>query len=246
MTLTWPPGNYTEFELPVEFAIGAVFFFAITGALAAIRRHYDIIGVFTMAFVTGLGGALIRDGVFIQHGPPALMRDWRYLGAVPWWLRGRMAGGTSHRTFPTFDRRRGRGRARRFQRRRMQISKAAGLGVVASVLVGVINACGGGLLRDVIVRDEPLMLKPGQFYVLASVVGCGLFAYLTTEGILELFPGRHDRDWSHLFVPAALHPFQLAHDPVKSWRRPPGVRRRRSTSLRFEFISVLIGLTFRW
>ncbi len=46
-------------------------------------------------------------------------------------------------------------------------------------MIGTINAVGGGLLRDIIVRIEPLMLKPGQFYVLAALLGSGLFAGLT-------------------------------------------------------------------
>jgi uncharacterized membrane protein YeiH len=51
--------------------------------------------------------------------------------------------------------------------------------VAASVLVGVINASGGGLLRDVLVRDEPLIFKPGQYYTLAAFTGCLLFVILT-------------------------------------------------------------------
>jgi uncharacterized membrane protein YeiH len=49
---------------------------------------------------------------------------------------------------------------------------------VAAVFVGVTNACGGGLLRDIITREEPLMLKPGQFYVLASLLGSAIFVTL--------------------------------------------------------------------
>jgi uncharacterized membrane protein YeiH len=171
--------------MPVEFAIGAVFFFAITGALAAMKRQYDLIGVFSMAFVTGLGGALIRDGVFIQDGPPALTRDWRYLGAVVagclvGWLLGKFIE-RFQRLIAVID---AIGLAA-FSVVGVQMSRAAGLSIPASVLVGVINACGGGLLRDVIVRDEPLMMKPGQFYVLASLIGSGLFAYLTLKGWLN-------------------------------------------------------------
>ena len=46
-----------------------------------------------------------------------------------------------------------------------------GLTIAAAILVGVINAVGGGLLRDLLVRDEPLLLKPGQFYTLAALGG---------------------------------------------------------------------------
>src|SRR6185369_3867521 len=66
----------------------------------------------------------------------------------------------------------------------VQKSLAAGLSVPAAILVGVINACGGGLLRDVITREEPLVMKPGQFYAMASLLGCGIFVVLTRQALL--------------------------------------------------------------
>ena len=62
-----------EFQLPALFDLGATFAFALTGALAAIRRGYDIVGVFFLALASGLGGGLIRDGVFIQGGTTPLL-----------------------------------------------------------------------------------------------------------------------------------------------------------------------------
>jgi uncharacterized membrane protein YeiH len=168
-----------DFYLPPMFDIGAVFFFALTGGLAAVRRGYDFIGLFTMSFVTGLGGGLIRDGVFLQDGPPALTKDWRYLVAV---IAACVAGWAVGHLLERF-------------RKVIAVLDAVGLGaysvvgvskslaiglsVPAAILVGVMNACGGGLLRDVIVREEPLLLKPGQFYAVASLLGCILFVVLT-------------------------------------------------------------------
>jgi uncharacterized membrane protein YeiH len=60
----------------------------------------------------------------------------------------------------------------------------AGLAAPAAVLVGVINAAGGGLVRDVITRMEPLVFKPGQFYVLTAVAGAITFVFLAAQ--LEL------------------------------------------------------------
>jgi len=168
----------SEFYLPPVFDFVAVSFFALTGALAAMRRGYDIIGLFAVAFVTGLGGALIRDGLFLQDGPPALTRHWGYLAAV---LSGCFVG-WSVGTF-----------LERFRNALavidaiglgaysvvgVQKSVAAGLSFPAAIFVGVTNACGGGLLRDIITREEPLVLKPGQFYVLASLLGSGIFVTL--------------------------------------------------------------------
>ena len=47
------------------------------------------------------------------------------------------------------------------------------------MLVGLCNAVGGGLLRDVIVREEPLLMKPGQLYFLATLVGCVAFVLMS-------------------------------------------------------------------
>lgn len=169
----------TEFYLPIEFDIGAVFFFALTGALAAMRRGYDLIGLFTMAFVTGLGGALIRDGLFLQDGPPPLTKDGRLLIAV---LAGCLAGWAMGRFLERFQRviavidAVGLGA---YSVVGMSKSLAVGLSLPAAILIGVINGCGGGLLRDIIVREEPLLLKPGQFYVVASLLGCTVFAIMT-------------------------------------------------------------------
>ena len=56
-----------QFQLPFALDLGASFLMAVTGAWAAIRRRYDFIGVFVLALVTGLGGGLLRDAVFIQQ-----------------------------------------------------------------------------------------------------------------------------------------------------------------------------------
>jgi uncharacterized membrane protein YeiH len=174
----------STFELNVAFDLGATFFFALTGALAGIRRRYDFIGLLALALVTGLGGSLMRDGLFLQTGPPAVARDGRYLIAV---LAGCMAGGVVGN------------RVERFKKViavldavglsvygvvGAQKALGIGLGIPAAVLIGVINASGGGLLRDIITRQEPLVFKPGQFYVLASLLGCGLFAVFHRQTVV--------------------------------------------------------------
>src|SRR3954466_81258 len=68
--------------LPPFIDLGATVLFSITGATVAIRRHYDVVGVFVLALASGLGGGLLRDGIFIQAGPPAAMRDGSYITAV--------------------------------------------------------------------------------------------------------------------------------------------------------------------
>jgi uncharacterized membrane protein YeiH len=169
-----------SFDLPVLFDLGATFAFALTGALAGIKRGYDIVGVFFLALASGIGGGLIRDAVFIQGtGPTALLTDPRYieviLGAT---IFGALFGGRVkhlHRLIAVLDAL-GLGAYAAFG---TQKALVADLAIPAAILVGVINAVGGGLLRDVITREEPLVFKPGQFYVLTAVGGSVAFVFLT-------------------------------------------------------------------
>jgi uncharacterized membrane protein YeiH len=167
-----------QYTLPIYFDLGATFLYALSGALVAIRRQYDIVGLFVLALVTGVGGGLIRDSIFIQNGPPLAMQDERYLYVI---LGGCLVAAlfTSRmdrlqRVFLLADAL-GLGA---YAVVGVEKSLNAGLSTVAAVMVGVINASGGGLLRDVLVREEPLLFKPGQLYVLAALVGAGLFTVL--------------------------------------------------------------------
>lgn len=162
-------------QLPLIFDLVATLVSALAGALVAVRRQYDYVGVFALAFVTGLGGALIRDGIFLQGGPPAAVRDSRYLVAV---LAATVIAvgidqlGTSlSRVVLVFDAI-GLGVYAVVGADR---SLVAGLGHLGAILVGVINAVGGGVLRDVFTREEPVVFKPGQFYATAAAVAAGLY-----------------------------------------------------------------------
>jgi uncharacterized membrane protein YeiH len=57
----------------------------------------------------------------------------------------------------------------------------AGLPSEAALLVGVCNAVGGGLIRDVLVREEPVLLKPGTLFAIAALAGCFCFVVLSYE-----------------------------------------------------------------
>ena len=167
-----------HFILPVEIDLAATFVFGLTGALAAMKRGYDWIGLFALAFATAVGGGLVRDGLFISQGPAAITKDSRYIIVV---LVAALAA-------PLF-----RSHLIRYNKLiawldalglgayavvGIEKSINAELSIAAAVLVGVINAVGGGVLRDILVREEPLLFKPGQFYALAAIAGCLLYVLL--------------------------------------------------------------------
>jgi uncharacterized membrane protein YeiH len=178
-----------SFQLPVWFDLGATFAFALTGSIAAIKRGYDIVGVFFLALASGLGGGLIRDGVFIKNsGPTPLLSDPRYIQiVVAATVAGALFGGRVkrfHRVIAIIDAL-GLGAYAVFG---VQKSLQAGLAIPAAILVGVINAAGGGLLRDVLTGEEPLVFKPGQFYVLTALAGAVTFVFLTAQTGLTATP----------------------------------------------------------
>jgi uncharacterized membrane protein YeiH len=170
-----------QFTFPIYFDLSATFLYALTGALVAVRRQYDIIGLFVLALVCGVGGGLMRDSIFIQNGPPLAIRDDRYLYAV---LAGCLVALLfGHRMdrlqkIVLFADALGLGA---YAVVGVTRSLNANFGILAAIMIGVINASGGGLLRDVLVREEPLLFKPGQVYVLAALVGAGLFVLLLKE-----------------------------------------------------------------
>jgi len=171
-----------QFQLPALFDLGATFAFALTGTLVALKRGYDIVGMFFLALASGLGGGLIRDGIFIPGtGPTPLLTDPRYIEVV---AAATLAGALFGRQITRFHRvvavidALGLGAYAAFG---TQKSLQAGLAVPAAILVGVINAAGGGLLRDVLTGEEPLVFKPGQFYVLTAVAGAVTFVFLTVQ-----------------------------------------------------------------
>jgi uncharacterized membrane protein YeiH len=164
------------------FDLFAVFMFATSGALAAIRKKYDFIGVLMLAFVSGLGGGLIRDAIFIQAGPPKAFTDSNYLVVI---LAAFLLSMIFHN------------RLSRLKRTTL-IVDALGLGAygvvgsqaalqahlvpLAAIMVGVFNATGAGVIRDVLIREEPIIFKPGQFYAGASIAGCSIFVLMITFG----------------------------------------------------------------
>ncbi|VTT98440.1 Uncharacterized protein OS=Anaeromyxobacter sp. (strain Fw109-5) GN=Anae109_2951 PE=4 SV=1: UPF0126: UPF0126 [Gemmataceae bacterium] len=166
-------------QLPIEFDVLATFVSAVAGALVAVRRGYDYVGVFALAFVTGLGGALLRDGIFLQTGPAAVVRDSRIILAVLAATLVSAAINQLGRRLSLF--------VLVFDAVGLGVyavvgadrSQAAGLGHLGAVLVGVVNAVGGGVLRDVLTREEPVLFKPGQFYGMAALTAAGVFVGLT-------------------------------------------------------------------
>ena len=145
------------------------FVFALSGATVATRRQLDLFGVLVLSFAASSAGGICRD-VLIGATPPAALRDWRYLAVA-------MAAGLI--TFlwaPLIER----------MKTPVRMFDAAGLGLFAvagaqkaldyglnpvmAALLGMLTGIGGGMLRDVLLADVPMVLR-ADLYAIAALAG---------------------------------------------------------------------------
>jgi len=149
--------------------ICGTFVFAVSGAFKAARHELDLLGVLVLAIATGVGGGIIRD-ITLGCIPPAAFQDEIYLlvcvigGLVVFFAAGKIA--------PRWD--------------CVMFADAVGLSVFAAIgaakgqmydlgsigiiMMAAITSTGGGLIRDVLVREIPAVLK-ADFYATAALIG---------------------------------------------------------------------------
>lgn len=151
--------------------------FAASGASAGVAKRLDLFGVVFVGFVAALGGGILRD-VFIGARPPLAFADWRYLAVAvvasvaTFWLHPQVS--RLHTTVLVLD--------------------AAGLGLFAATgtlkaidagvpptgacLIGMLAGVGGGLVRDLLTVEIPVVLRR-EIYAVAALLGAALVATLT-------------------------------------------------------------------
>lgn len=163
----------TESSTQLVLDLIGVFVFALSGALAAVRARLDLFGVIVVASVTALGGGVIRD-TLIAANPPYSFRHPAYL------ITPVLAAMVAFRWHPQVARLRkpvlvldAAGLAL-FAVTGTQAPLRSGLGLAASTVIGVLAAIGGGLLRDILLRQIPVVLQRGEIYAFAALVGAGL------------------------------------------------------------------------
>lgn len=172
------------FRIPILLDCATTLLWAFSGALVAVRRGLDIMGVAVLAFVTALGGGLIRDGLLLHQKPVAVTSPY-YLPIIAGTallvglLRIRLEPLTRHRSVDTLDAL-GMGA---YAVVGMQMAMGAGFTAGGVILTGLINAVGGGILRDMMVREVPAILMPSQYYSLSVLAGCVLFWLLAAHHI---------------------------------------------------------------
>jgi uncharacterized membrane protein YeiH len=158
---------------------GAVAVFSATGALAAARRKHDIVTFTFFGAVTGVGGGTLRD--LLIGAPVFWVERPEYLGvcalaALAVWLVG--WGRWRERVLTWLD---AVGMAAYAV---VGALKASSLGVPlpSSMVMGVLTATFGGIIRDVL-AEEPSVLLRRELYVTAALVGAGVFVLVRALGL---------------------------------------------------------------
>jgi uncharacterized membrane protein YeiH len=153
--------------------------FAVSGALLAAEKKQTLVTFVFFAVVTGVGGGTLRDlligaPVFWVHTNATLLiciaaalLVWissrrRFAGKALLWFDA--AGLAAYATYGA--------------------AKALGFGVapVPAFAMGVLSACAGGIIRDVLAGEPSILMRP-ELYVTAAALASGLFVGLTFAGL---------------------------------------------------------------
>ncbi|TVR15664.1 MAG: trimeric intracellular cation channel family protein [Balneolaceae bacterium] len=172
--------NVSAEEILLIIEAAGIFAFAVSGAMAAIRSRYDLFGIFVLAFVTAIGGGTIRD-LLISNVPVTWLTNslaiysvlagfiftllvFKRINKLEGWLFTFDAAGLG--LFTVMG---------------TQIGLEAGMSPGISVALGAITGCFGGVIRDVLAGEPPLIFQK-EIYAIAAVVGGIIFIT-----IIELF-----------------------------------------------------------
>ena len=149
--------------------LAGTFAFGLSGGLVGVRARLDLFGIIVLAAVVGLVGGITRD-ILLGSLPPATFSDWRYLavaaaaGLVAFFARPALE--RFSRPVTIFD----ATALSLFCVTGAMKGLAFGVGPVQAVLLGVITATGGGMLRDVLVREVPTVLRR-ELYAVPALIG---------------------------------------------------------------------------
>lgn len=155
--------------------------FAAGGAFSALKAtRLDVTGVLTLGLITALGGGIIRD-LLIGAVPPQALTTWYYpVAALAGSLLPFLAPDPSHvlkRTIALID----AVGLSLFAVAGAQKALVLGLGPGVAIAMGGITAVGGGILRDLMVRKVPVVLRR-DFYLIPALVGAAVLVVAAELG----------------------------------------------------------------
>jgi uncharacterized membrane protein YeiH len=165
---------YTVLDLLGTFAFG------VSGAVAARQQRLDLFGIATITFIVACGGGILRD-LCLGTLPPAGLSSWRYLAvslvAAAWVVCAYPMVCRMKSPVQLFDSI-GLGL---FAVAGAKKALAAHAGAEVAILLGMVSAVGGGVLRDILLSRVPSILQR-EIYASAALAGAGVEVLLNYTG----------------------------------------------------------------
>jgi uncharacterized membrane protein YeiH len=159
-------------RLPLVLDLTGTFVFALSGALAGVKRELDLFGVLVLSFAAATSGGIARD-LLIGSIPPGAVNDWRYLGV------SLFAGVITFYFSPLIVR----------MSNPVLLFDAAGLALFAvtgaskalayglnplmAIVLGMVTGIGGGMARDLLLAEIPVVLR-AELYAVAALAGASV------------------------------------------------------------------------
>lgn len=165
-------GGHGAGTLLLVIDLVGTFVFALSGAMAGVKKRLDLFGILVLSFAAGNAGGISRD-LLIGATPPAAISDWRYLafsllaGLVTFWR----PSDVDRLSNPVllFDAA-GLGL---FAVAGTQKALAFGLHPVMAATLGMLTGIGGGMTRDLILTEIPTVLR-ADLYAVAALAGAAV------------------------------------------------------------------------
>jgi uncharacterized membrane protein YeiH len=155
--------------------------FAVSGVLAAGRKHLDWFGVLVIAMVTAVGGGTLRD--LLIDRPVFWLADtdflWVIIAATLLTMVVVRIRNIPLRALLVAD---ALGLAL-FAISGARIAETAGYGGIVAVILGTMSGVAGGVLRDMLIAEIPLLLRDGEIYATAALMGIIVYLVLQAAGI---------------------------------------------------------------
>lgn len=169
--------------------------FAISGAMVAIEKDLDIFGVVVLGVTTALGGGVIRD-LILAINPPTMFISSNYAALAA--ISSLVIFIFSYFNYKYIQ------KNRKVFENALNFFDSIGLGVFVVLgvntamysgysdnnflimFIGVITGIGGGIFRDIMVKDIPFILRK-RIYALAAILGGGVYIVLLKNGINSNF-----------------------------------------------------------
>ena len=159
-------------KLPLVLDLMGTFVFALSGALAGVKRELDLFGVLVLSFAAANSGGITRD-VLIGAVPPAAVSDWRYLGVslfagvITFYFSSLIVRMSN--PVLLFD---AAGLAL-FAVSGASKALAYGLNPVMAIALGMVTGIGGGMVRDVLLAEIPTVLR-AELYAVAALAAAAI------------------------------------------------------------------------